>query len=119
VRQLVELITSGIQPHHNTGTLAAVGRFTSPENVKEWARAAIARGLAALEVFAGAYAGQHFMGEAVTLADAWLVPQMYAARRFEVDVSPYPKLVELDARASAIPAFARAHPDRQIDAPRP
>lgn len=117
VRQLVEVITSGIQPHQNTGTLAAVGRFTSAENVREWARSAIARGLSALEVFARMYAGEHFAGDEVTLADAYLVPQMYNARRFEVDLSHYPKLIELDARASALPAFARAHPDRQIDAP--
>src|SRR5262249_31095113 len=117
VRQLVELVASGIQPHQNTGTLAAVGRMTSTAGVREWARNAIGRGLMALETFACAYAGKHAVGDSVTLADAFLVPQMYNARRFEVDLSPYPKLVELDARASVLDAFRRAHADVQPDAP--
>jgi glutathione S-transferase len=53
----------------------------------------------------------------VTLADVYIVPQLYNARRFELDLSPYSKLVEIDARASALDAFVRAHPDNQIDSP--
>src|SRR5262245_18223322 len=106
-----------MQPHQNTGTLAAVGGMTTTEGVREWGRSAIARARAALESFTEAHAGKHAVGDSVTLADVFLVPQMYNARRFEVDLSPYPKLVELDARASALDAFRRAHADVQIDAP--
>jgi len=117
VRQVVELVTSGIQPLQNTATLAAVARLTTADGVREWAEGAIARGLAALETFAVAFGGLYTVGDDVTLADVFLVPQLYNARRFAVPLAPYPKLVEIDARASALPAFARAHPDRQIDSP--
>ena len=51
-------------------------------------------------------------GDAVTVADICLVPQMYNARRFDVDLKPYPTLVRCDAEAAALDAFAAAHPDR-------
>ena len=117
VRQVVELVASGIQPLQNTGTLVAVGKLTSPEGVRDWARSCISRGLFALETFARAFGGLYAVGDEVTLADVFIVPQLYNARRFEVPLAAYPKLVEIDARASAIPAFERAHPDRQIDSP--
>ncbi len=117
VRQLVEAVASGIQPLQNTATLAGVGKLTTPDGVREWARAAIAKGLPALEAFTEAHGGRYAVGDAVTLADAYLVPQLYNARRFELDLAPYPKLLEVDARASELPAFQRAHPDRQPDCP--
>jgi maleylpyruvate isomerase len=117
VRQIVELVASGIQPLQNTGTLAAVGGLTSPEGVRDWARSCISRGLSALETFARASGGLYAVGDEVTLADVFIVPQVYNARRFEVPLAAYPKVVEIDARACALPAFERAHPDRQIDSP--
>jgi maleylpyruvate isomerase len=113
----VELVASGIQPLQNTGTLTAFGRHTSPEGVRDWARSCISRGLSALETFARAFGGLYAVGDDVTLADVFIVPQLYNARRFEVPLDGYPKLVEIDARTSALPAFERAHPDRQIDSP--
>jgi glutathione S-transferase len=50
-------------------------------------------------------------------ADICLVPQMFNARRFNVDVSPFPKLVAIEAACNALDAFARAHPSHQPDAP--
>jgi maleylpyruvate isomerase len=117
VRQIVELVASGIQPLQNSATLAAFGRLTSPEGVREWAGSCISRGLSALETFARAHGGLYAVGDDVTLADVFIVPQLYNARRFEVPLAAYPKLVEIDARASALPAFERAHPDRQKDCP--
>ena len=55
-------------------------------------------------------------GDGPTIADCCLVPQIYNARRFAVDLSAYPTLVAVDARCSNVDAFARAAPDRQIDA---
>jgi maleylpyruvate isomerase len=117
VRQIVELVASGIQPLQNTSTLARVGELSTEQRVHEWAQSFIMRGLSALETFARAFGGLFAVGDDVTLADVFIVPQLYNARRFEVPLAPYPKLVEIDARASALPAFERAHPDRQIDSP--
>ena len=64
-------------------------------------------------------AGAFFAGDAPGMFEAFLVPQMYAARRFGVDVASHPRIVEIDARCASIEAFALAHPDRQPDAPRP
>ena len=46
-----------------------------------------------------------------------LVPQLYNARRFDVDVDAYPTLLRAEARCASLPAFQAAHPDRQPDAP--
>jgi maleylpyruvate isomerase len=119
VRQIVELIASGIQPHQNTGTLSQVGRLASDGVAHAWAQDAIRRALPALDALVRLHGGQHTVGDSVSLADAFLVPQLYNARRFELDLSPYPKLVELDAHASSLEPFQRAHPDRQIDSPAP
>ena len=55
-------------------------------------------------------------GDTVTAADVCLVPQIYNARRFNVDLTPFPKLVAVDARCLALPAFAEAVPEKQLDA---
>ena len=117
VRQIVETVASGIQPLQNTGTLSEVTRLASADAARVWAENAIRKGLPALETFVRSHGGAHAVGDAITLADVFIVPQLYNARRFELDLSPYPKLVEIDARASALEAFVRAHPDNQIDAP--
>lgn len=51
-------------------------------------------------------------GDSPGLADICLVPQVYNARRWNVDLAPFPRVAEISARAEAIPAFAAAHPDR-------
>lgn len=48
-----------------------------------------------------------------------LVPQIYNAQRWEMDLSPYPTLVAIDEACAELPAFQEAHPDRQPDAPKP
>jgi len=55
-------------------------------------------------------------GETPTLADVCLVPQLANARRFKIDVSPYPTLVRIESACNALPAFAQAAPSRQPDA---
>lgn len=77
--------------------------------VDDWYRHWIAEGYAALEALAPE-AGL-FGGAQPDLTDVCLVPQMANARRFELDLAPYPRLVRIDADLQAIPAFAAAHPD--------
>jgi maleylacetoacetate isomerase len=76
----------------------------------DWTRHWIAEGFAALEAMAGE--GPFLGGEAPGIADLFLVPQMFNARRFDTPLEAYPKLVAMDAAATALPAFASAHPDR-------
>lgn len=75
----------------------------------EWTRHWIAEGFTALEAMAGD--GPFLGGEAPGVADLFLIPQMYNARRFETPLDAFPSLVAIDAAATALPAFAAAHPD--------
>ncbi len=75
-----------------------------------WARQWISEGFEALEAMA-TDAGDYLIGDTPSLADICLIPQMANARRFEVDLTPYPTLVRVDETARAHPAFAAAHPD--------
>jgi maleylpyruvate isomerase len=58
--------------------------------------------------------GRFCFGEAPTLADVCLVPQVFNARRFSVDLSAYPCIVAIDAACRELPAFARAAPEKQV-----
>jgi len=76
----------------------------------DWTRHWIAEGFAALEAMAG---DDSFLGgDTPDVADIFLVPQMFNARRFGVSLEAFPKLVAIDAAAQEIEAFAAAHPDR-------
>jgi maleylpyruvate isomerase len=88
----------------------------------DWARHWITTGFEALERLMEAQAernaapGPFFLGDTISMAEVYLVPQMFNARRFEVALSRFPRLTGADAAAQAVPAFAAAHPSRQPDA---
>jgi len=77
-----------------------------------WYRHWVREGLAALEALAVPRAGRFLFGDAPTLADICLVPQLYNARRFDVALDDYPTLTAADAEASRLNPFAAAHPNR-------
>lgn len=116
-RELAEMINSGIQPLQNTSVLLRVERLAGAEAARQWVRDVVGRGLEAVEARARAVAGRHAVGDAVTLADVLLVPQLDAARRFGVDLDPYPTLRAIEAACSELPAFRAAHPSMMPDAP--
>lgn len=116
-RQLAEMINAGIQPLQNLGVMKHVKSLGADPHV--WARHFIARGLVALEAEAAATAGRFLVGDAPTVADLCLVPQLYNARRNDVDVAPFPTLLRVEAACATLPAFEAAHADRQPDAPPP
>ncbi len=106
------VIAADIHPVNNLRILKRLEtQFGADEAAKgEWYRHWIADGFAALETMAGS--GPFLGGGAPDVSDVLLVPQMYNARRFELPLDPYPKLVAADAAASALVPFAAAHPDR-------
>lgn len=116
-RALAEIVNSGIQPLHNLTTTRAITALGADE--RAWVRGFVASGLAALELAVDrvtAPAGRYCMGDAPTIADAVLVPQLYAALRFGVELAPYPRLRAIAAACAELPAFTAAHPDQQPDA---
>jgi maleylacetoacetate isomerase len=78
----------------------------------EWYRHWVREGFVALEALAAPRSGRFLFGDAPTLADICLVPQMFNARRFELPLDEFPTLVRADAEACGLEAFAAAHPDR-------
>jgi maleylpyruvate isomerase len=76
---------------------------------------AIARGLTALEAIARDTAGRYLVRDGVTLADMYLIPQLYNARRFKLDLEPYPTLLRVEGECNALAEFQSAHPNAQPD----
>lgn len=118
-RQLTEVVNSGIQPLQN---LAVMKRLKEGGiEPRAWCRDAILDGLKAYAAVADACRGRFSVGDTPTFADCALVPQLYNARRFDIDVAhELPTLAAIDAACDALDAFRAAHPDQQPDAaPRP
>jgi maleylpyruvate isomerase len=118
VRQAVEIVNSGVQPLQNLSVLTRVRRIAGEDAASSWTRTVIADGLDALESLARARAGRFSVGDEPSLADVYLVPQLYNARRFGVDLSRHIRLMTIETRAVSLPAFVRAHPSQQPDAQR-
>jgi maleylpyruvate isomerase len=114
-RQLTEIINSGIQPLQN---IFVQGRLKEHGiDPISWCQLFIRRGLVAYEALARETAGAFSVGDRPTFADCSLVPQLYAARRNEIDVAAeFPLLARIEAECAKLDAFARAHPDCQPDA---
>jgi len=115
-RMLAEIVNSGIQPLQNLSTTNKIK--TLGGDPATWTVEFISRGLGSFARAVAETAGAFCVGEAPTLADCCLVPQLASARRFGADLAPFPKLVEIEARCLELPAFADAAPDRQPDAVR-
>jgi maleylpyruvate isomerase len=120
IRSLAQAIACDIHPLNNLSVLGYLrSRFGADDAaVNGWVAHWIQRGFDALErrVAQLPSDGQHCHGSAVTLADVCLVPQVYNARRFKVDLSAYPKLAAICAHLESLPAFIAARPDAQPDA---
>lgn len=116
VRALALAIACEMSPLNNSGVLEYLRGpplRADDGTVNAWYAQWIARGFAALEqdVAKTSGDGRHMFGTAVTLADVLLVPQMYNARRYQCDLTPYPLLRGIAAHLETLPAFARAAPE--------
>eukprot|EP00055_Hartaetosiga_balthica_P007056 m.23775 g.23775 ORF g.23775 m.23775 type:complete len:218 (+) comp5583_c0_seq1:128-781(+) len=113
VRRLTHMITSGIQPIQNLRVLLKHGK----EHKMEWGQWAISTGFDALEKELEKTAGKYCFGDEITMVDLCLVPQVFNAERFEVDMSKYPTIQRIAGTLSELDAFAKAHPTKQPDCP--
>lgn len=106
------VIAADIHPINNLRVLTYLkAELGHPqEDIDRWARHWIAQGFAALEAMADPDA-PYLSGAAPGLADIFLIPQMANARRVATPLDAFPKLVAIDARATALDAFAKARPD--------
>ena len=120
VRSIALAIACEIHPLNNLRVLNyLIGTLGATREQKDgWYRYWIDVGFEALEkrLARDAATGTFCHGERPTLADVCLVPQIANARRFDIDMSPYPTLTRIEGACLALPAFADAAPARQPDA---
>lgn len=114
VWEVCEIINSGIQPLQNVNILALAEKAGLTRT--EWAQQVISEGLYAVEKIIEKTAGEFCFGDVATFADACLVPQVYNARRFDVDLTQFPTVLRVSDHCSSLPAFQKSHPSAQPDA---
>lgn len=123
VRGLAQIIACDIHPLGNLRVLQYLEREfqATPEQREAWIRHWLALGFAAIEaLLAESPATADFCeGERPGMADCLLVPQLYNARRFKLDLAPYPIATRIEANCLALETFQRAAPEAQPDAPVP
>ena len=90
----------------------------SPEARAAWSRHWINVGFTALEDLLSRTAGEACVGDTITMADCCLVPQVFNAKRWKVDVAQYPTIAAIEARLSRLEPFIKASPANQPDCPK-
>lgn len=117
IRAMANIIACDIHPLNNLRVLKHLtGVLGAGEDAKNaWYHHWIQHGFNALEALVsdGAYAA----GDQLSLADVYLVPQVFNALRFDVAMDPYPKIMSVYNRCNELEAFIKAHPDNQNDKP--
>jgi maleylpyruvate isomerase len=121
VREMMHTIGCEVHPLQNFSVLMYVKETYSLDTaaVQAWGRQWINRGFSAFETLAKTRSsnGRYSYGDSLTFADVWLIPQVYNARRFELDLTTYPTIVSIAEHCRSLDAFAAAHPSQQPDAP--
>lgn len=120
VRAMAAIVACDIHPLNNLRVHQALqGLGVSREDVTAWSARWVSDGFDALEAMVLRHGRGFACGDAPTLADCLLIPQVYAADRYDLDMSRWPALKAVAERASGHPAFEAAHPRNQPGAPRP
>ena len=121
VRAISAMIGCDMHPINNRRILQYLRNELSvdEEKVMAWCQRWMSEGFAALEqrLAANKTRGNFCYGDSPTLADCYLIPQVSSARRFKVDLSPYPNIVAIDTHCRTLKVFADADPMMQPDAP--
>lgn len=113
---MAAVIGCDVHPLHNVSVLNKLRQLGHDEpQVVEWIGHWISQGLATVEQLIGD-AGYCF-GDQPGLADVYLIPQLYAAERFNISFEAYPRIRRVAALAATHPAFIKAHPANQPDTP--
>lgn len=119
VRSFSMAIAADIHPIQNISVFAYLKAEygANQDQTQAWAKHWMQSRFPALEQMASQSTGQFLFGDKPGLAECCLIPQLYNARRFNVDLGLFPSLLKIDARCAELDAFKAAHPDRQPDAP--
>lgn len=118
VRAMALTVACEIHPLNNLRVLQYLTQTLAVDDTAKntWYHHWVAIGFTALETQLLRHSGRYCFGDSVTLADLCLVPQVYNAQRFNVDLTPYPNIMRVWAECNQLDAFANAAPERQADA---
>lgn len=118
VRAMANIVACDIHPLNNTRVGARLKTLGVGDEalVRDWIQPWIREGFDALEPMVARHAGMFAFGDSPTMADCCIVPQVYSANRFQLDMTPWPAIAGVAERTAMHPAFAAAHPSRQPDA---
>ncbi len=120
VRALAQLVACDVHPLNNLRVLQWLEHdgLLPADARSRWITRWIVDGFDAVEALLGQWSTTAgvCIGDQPTIADCVLVPQVYNARRFEVDLAPYPRIRAIEAACLALPAFDAARPETQPDA---
>nr|UOU03305.1 glutathione S-transferase zeta 3 [Brachionus rubens] len=114
-RAIAEIINSGIQPYQNTNVLKRLVNEIGEEKKNEWLHHYLTKGFKAIEAALVETSGKYCVGDEVTIADLCLVPQVYSAYRFNIDLSSFPNVLRVNSELEKLPAFHNSHAHRQVD----
>lgn len=133
IRNVCQLIGCDIQPVQNLAVLKKIMALIQDNNVSteetaaltemktqakmKWGQEIITRGFIAVEMTLKETAGTYCFNDQITMADCFLVPQVYNAERFSVDMTMFPTIVRVAANCDKLQAFQDAHPSKMPDAP--
>ena len=120
VRELAQIVACDIHPLNNLRVLNYLVKHLgqSDDAKADWYRHWVIEGFGALEAHLArnAATGSFCYGDSPTIADCFLVPQVFNAQRFDVDLAAYPTIARINSLCVDLPAFQAAHPSRQGDA---
>ncbi|NKL05944.1 maleylacetoacetate isomerase [Rhizobium leguminosarum] len=113
VRALAYAVAMDIHPICNLHVVSHLMSMTDKADAREqWMKHFISDGLRKLEAMIGKADGAFSFGNTPTMADLCLVPQVYNARRWGVELTAFKRIIDIDAKCAKLPAFQAAHPDR-------
>jgi maleylpyruvate isomerase len=118
VRAMMAVVACDIHPLNNLRVLNSLkaGFGATQAQIDAWIARWICAGFDALESLIDRHGEGFAFGQAPTLADCCLIPQVFNARRFNIDLTPWPRITAVDAACAGLSEFATAHPSRQPDA---
>jgi maleylacetoacetate isomerase len=119
IRQFCEVINADIHPLQNLKVMQFLEKqyHLTSEQKHVWLNKWINEGLQSLETMIAPFAGQFCFGDQITAADLFLIPQLFSSQRFNIDITQYKTLEQINKNCMEVEAFKKAHPYRQPDTP--
>ncbi len=104
-----------MQPMQNLSVIKKISSYAGEEKQLEWVQFYLNKGFKSIEAILVNSSGLYCINDSITLADLCLVPQVYSAHRFKVDMTQYPNVVRVCDELNKLPAFKKAHAHCQPD----